>query len=810
VQLVFNQLLVQVSTDDRYEGFFNAANFHVFTVVIAVLVACGSSFYQYGGFAKKMWKYLPYFTVGILMLWITGSLEPQAGKLAWISMSYASVNALRIGWEANIYEGFGRSALVMNLGLVESSTVVREGAVPNDVEDEEDYRTAFIGVLFLLISVVLSGSISNGNYGMPFKGTLGSVGWTKGYQASVVSAFAAMALGFCATFLAWSSDAGANPAHPFYETVMGMASYSLIGAFTITSAVMLESRFVAEIALFITGFFLLQAPVKCWQLATFSEEPTIKAELAQYQYTDTSGDYTNSVVSAELDRYKSTTILNVLQAVFTIYSAMKFLGDASQNSDKYDAVGYRMVNEDGTANKPFKKNIMHYVFITLGTLLAVVGCALTWAGARESLKNIGADESYRMDAANWYILMCFIAQFCIVVQFFENSLPSLKPLWWVGAGIVATVQMGFSNIGTHDRQLWHIDYSFAGMNELRALLMHEDEFHTGRAVGVDESDYDQALAGALLFWIGFLLTWVFTMKFPLSGCGSTTNWNRNSGVYGFAKLKSTQTIFVMFGFILYIVGLCVLLSNNLASPNIHGARSAIVNASDPDATPPIVSVCTGNFFNVHAESTDACIWAVDQDIANDRFTMNTMTSWVPADRKYSNIFLFITVGFSSSVAMFAGWLHGDSRSIKYGLIFAGVMWLALEYAMTYDGTSVAYGEKYGDYRCTHLPEDESESDCEMYKAGMVVIFLAGLCNLVAGLIMLGILDHEVEGATIIAPSTPSRSIPGDAEAITQEELALAVSTPEKAMELARRIQEQGYLSVVAAEPAGPAAPSTMV
>jgi hypothetical protein len=394
----------------------------------------------------------------------------------------------------------------------------------------------------------------------------------------------------------------------------------------------------------------------------------------------------------------------------------------------------------------------------------------------------------------------------IVVQFFEIALPSLKPLWWVGAGIISTCQLGFSNIGTHDRQLWFIDYSFAGLNELRALLMHETEYVDKRAVGVDEGEYDQAFAGVLLFWMGFVITWMFTMKFPLSACGSTTNWNRNTGLYSFAKLKSSQTIFVIFGFVLYVIALSVLMANDLATPAISGAAGSAVNTTDG-------GVCSGEFFNVHSGGVSGCTFidAETSQISGDRFTLNTMTSWIPTDRKYSDIFLMATVGFTSTIAVFAGWFQGDSRSLKYGLIWAGVMWLALEYAMTFDGATGEYGARYADFPCKDLDDlGQDTGDCEMYKAGMVVMFLAGLCNVIAALIMLGVLDTEIDGANHVTPSTPSRSIPADAQAITQEELNLAVSTPEKAMELARRIQSQGYLSVVAASPTGAPAPSTMV
>ena len=50
--------MVQTPKDERYEGYFNAANYHVFTAVCVILIQCGMSMYNYGGFASKAWKYL--------------------------------------------------------------------------------------------------------------------------------------------------------------------------------------------------------------------------------------------------------------------------------------------------------------------------------------------------------------------------------------------------------------------------------------------------------------------------------------------------------------------------------------------------------------------------------------------------------------------------------------------------------------------------------------------------------------------------------------------------------------------------------
>merc|ERR1719345_499861 len=358
--LVFNQLLVQVPKDERYEGYFNAANYHVFTVVCVILIQCGQSMYNYGGFASKAWKYLGFPAAGILIFWITGTIEPHAGKLSWVSMSYANINALRIGWEAkdtDTYTQFSRTQGLKDLGLTDKYTVVNtELAAENlvtEVEQVEDYQTAFTGVMFLLITLVISGTISNGYYGVAFKGPVGSQGWSKNYQMAVVFSMLSFTFGFVATFVAWSSDAGANPGHPFYETVLGMASYHLIAATTIAAAVQLESRFLAEIGLLVVGFFLLSGPTKLWQMSALGETDGVKMYLTQNLYKDASGKFLESIVTAELDRYRTAVVLGVLQAVTAIYAMIKLLGDSSMKSIQFDATGYRQ------EAKPWKKNIAH-------------------------------------------------------------------------------------------------------------------------------------------------------------------------------------------------------------------------------------------------------------------------------------------------------------------------------------------------------------------------------------------------------------------------------------------------------------------
>jgi len=806
--LVFNQLLVQTPKDERYEGYFNAANYHIFTVVLIILIQSGMSMYHYGGFASKTWKYLGFPAAGIMIFWITGTIEPHAGALSWVSVSYANINALRIGWEAKdvaTYTSFARDAGLKGLGLTDKYTIVNSPLsaenLVTEVEQVEDYQTAFTGVMFLLVTLVVSGTISNGYYGIAFKNTLGSVGWSKTYQMAVVFSMLSFIFGFVATFVAWSSDAGANPAHPFYETVLGMASYHLIAATAIAAAVQLESRFLAEIALFVVGFFLLSGPTKLWQISALSETTEVKAYLSQNLYRDATGKFLESIVSAELDRYRTAVVLGVLQAVTGIYAMIKLLGDSSMKSLQYDAVGYQQ------ENKPWKKNIVAYVFMSLGAAMVIVACALTWNIGRESLKAIGAQETYRMDAVNWYILMVFLAEGFLIVQYFENTLASLKPLWWIAAGILSSTIIGFNNVGTHDRQVWMVDWSITGANDLRAYLEKDDKddfLPPKKAIGVDEGDYEQAFAAQILFFIGIMVTWLFSMKLPFSSCGSTIHWDRNSGVYSFAKVKSWSTVFVIFSFLFYVIALGVLAANDLADPAIRNANTSVT----------VDDSCNGEFGNMFLNTADTC-WATEQVALGERFTLNTMTSWVPTDRKYWELMTFISIGFLAASCLVAGWVHGDARSVKMSALIAGVQWLSLEYAMAWDNDgnddaaypNPAYGSIFEDFGCKDV---EDNGECGQYKAGFVILFLAAVFNIIAAVIMLSALDDQVDGASTNVPSTPSRSIPEGAQAITQEELQLAVSTPEKAMELARRIQEQGYLSVAAAEPSGEPAPSTMV
>merc|ERR1711871_1494957 len=482
---------------------------------------------------------------------------------------------------------------------------------------------------------------------------------------------------------------------------MGIASYQLVAACVVASAVQLESRFLAEIAVFLSGFFLLSGPVKLWQMKSLIRSGI---QISGGDYTDAEGRFLESIVTAETDRYAIAVVLGIFQGLATIYAVIKLLGDASFKSIDFDAVGYR------TEAKPWKKNIMHYIFLSLGFVMVIVACALDWSVARSALKNIGAEETDRMDAANWYILLLLIAEGCLVVQFFENSLPSLKPLWWVACGISASVIAGFSNIGTHDRQLWMIDFSFAGVNELREYLEKDDKddfLPPKRAIGPAEGDYEQAFAADILFYIGFMISWIFTMKIPFSSCGSTVHWDRNTGVYSFAKVKSWATIFVVFAFLFYVIAIGIMAASDLAHPPI--SKQNWTTTLTGDAAPEVTN-CVGEHFNMYLEERGNynCLEFVDENTwAGERFTINLMTSWVPTDRKYWELLTFISIGYVSATTLLAGWLHGDARAVKLSAIIAGVQWLSLEYAMSWDNDgntdasypNPTYGSIFEDFGC---------------------------------------------------------------------------------------------------------------
>lgn len=71
----------------------------------------------------------------------------------------------------------------------------------------------------------------------------------------------------------------------------------------------------------------------------------------------------------------------------------------------------------------------------------------------KALDKIDAEESARLNAANFYIFLLLLAWLGLAVQSFP-PVKELKALWWPAMGIIFASWTGLSNVGTHDRQVW--------------------------------------------------------------------------------------------------------------------------------------------------------------------------------------------------------------------------------------------------------------------------------------------------------------------------------------------------------------------
>merc|ERR1712127_1114189 len=106
------------------------------------------------------------------------------------------------------------------------------------------------------------------------------------------------------------------------------------------------------------------------------------------------------------------------------------------------------------------------------------------------------------------------------------------------------------------------------------------------------------------------------------------------------------------------------------------------------------------------------------------------------DRKYWELLTFISIGYVSAACLLAGWLQADARAVKFSAVIAGVQWLSLEYAMSWDNEgnegadypNPTYGSIFEDFGCKDV---EDNGECGQYKAGFVILFLAAVFNIIA-------------------------------------------------------------------------------
>ena len=413
----------------------------------------------------------------------------------------------------------------------------------------------------------------------------------------------------------------------------------------------------------------------------------------------------------ELNRYKSAATCFELASVFTIIGACLIL------KNKKGSYGPAIDFTDAGMSKNIR-----WALVALSGILLFIGCVLQWTTIKEALEEaIGAndeeDPNSRAHAANEYTFMFIVAWFGLAVQSIP-MLSTLSPMIYVSYGICFATTTGIVNVGTHDRQLWMVDNSFAGLNEQRAAINPDHDWKLQRAVNVDEDQFDSALSATILIWLGIIICYMAHANFPV-GDGKAKVLFAGKASIGLWAAS------LLCGFI----G-CVLLWNlDMARPNIHSAVSSALKANT-------TGTCTGEAFNVLIEpASEGCFGEVQVD-AGERFSLNTfapgpLLNMKTLDNAYTAIFFWTAISFMCQMALFYPVVLGDARGLKMCLVMAGMLWFTIEYAMIW-GT--------GDLTIADSACDSDDSDCMEWKTGFIFLWFQGVLALPAAVMMLNKAD----------------------------------------------------------------------
>ena len=219
------------------------------------------------------------------------------------------------------------------------------------------------------------------------------------------------------------------------------SSYSAVGVF-------LEDDLIAEAALVSVGMFSLMAPVRLWQIESFTQGLSAFNAVV----TNTADNFES--FDNDLDRVRVGTVLIVLSGIAAIWACSAFLQSSYKEQDTS--------RRDDTVNG--LSSTKNRVMAAISGICTLTGCGLLWHATNEALEAVGAENSSRINAANFYIFLVLIMWLGFAAQL--TDLVEVKQLPLVSFGIATASTAGFVNIGTHDRQLWFLDTSIAGVNEL--------------------------------------------------------------------------------------------------------------------------------------------------------------------------------------------------------------------------------------------------------------------------------------------------------------------------------------------------------
>jgi hypothetical protein len=857
--LIWGGIYEQVPSEYHFHGAFNAACYYVLQILFVFTIP-----FSVAGLVKAGWlnntklsaalAAICYVGIGWGMAVQSGSVGlPGGGPLEWASFSVANLQNIRIQWEETqrlcksveegeydackvaseaFYYGFSRPSDIQNLGLGNQMGVVSQftdsEGVPNSANsgNEDDLRVVFAGLIIAFISGYTLFALASGpNQGVPFAGPVGSAEWTPGYQSSVFTSLIAFAFGLTATFVLWSTDAAADPTHPFYENVLNSAASVFLVTFLCLLGVVSEESQWLEASLFFAGFLTLAAPVRMWQMKALASTNDIAPYMSSNMYKE------NTIArEAEVDRYLIGGSLTIIATVFVLYTACKALAA--------DAKAVAMAGTVTTSSpvlRSLRAALLGFSFIGIWTAVGML-----WSQTNDALEKIDATDSDRGNAAHYYIFLLLFAYFGWFVNgldaVFSGGAPAedgaasvtakipfgaLKPLMWVSTGLVAATFTGYVSVGTHDRQLWHIDASLANANEVREIVTHTHK--PSRSYGADHEDYQVTFTALVILFITICSVAMTAVSFPFTVRTSVPT----SGCTTFGFLTAAIS------FVFFIVGFCVLLSTPMAHPMVandtvaddkfESPRMEFENKAgtfwiDTDDmygfNPKNIEIdfgCSGKFYNMYLDQAtvnnegDYCFksvkyWVVDGLLAgnddgpilgpgdpiidakrftSERFTVNMfnpdpVNNYVSST--YMQLFTISALALVAAYQNFFGIASGSTIMVKSSLYVFGFIIVTVGYAMNWQGADQIgqNGSIWDDEQC----DEDGEGDCRSFKAGFAFFFLQAIFGIIAGAYIIGgqfiahnVLNEDPQGVACCACLPCCKSSGSGAEEIEMTETA---------------------------------------
>jgi hypothetical protein len=465
---------------------------------------------------------------------------------------------------------------------------------------------------------------------------------------------------------------------------------------------------------------------------------------------------------------------------------------------------------------------------------------MLWSQTNDALEKIDATDSDRGNAAHYYIFLLLFAYFGWFVNgldaVFSGGAPAedgaasvtakipfgaLKPLMWVSTGLVAATFTGYVSVGTHDRQLWHIDASLANANEVREIVTHTHK--PSRSYGADHEDYQVTFTALVILFITICSVAMTAVSFPFTVRTSVPT----SGCTTFGFLTAAIS------FVFFIVGFCVLLSTPMAHPMVandtvaddkfESPRMEFENKAgtfwiDTDDmygfNPKNIEIdfgCSGKFYNMYLDQAtvnnegDYCFksvkyWVVDGLLAgnddgpilgpgdpiidakrftSERFTVNMfnpdpVNNYVSST--YMQLFTISALALVAAYQNFFGIASGSTIMVKSSLYVFGFIIVTVGYAMNWQGADQIgqNGSIWDDEQC----DEDGEGDCRSFKAGFAFFFLQAIFGIIAGAYIIGgqfiahnVLNEDPQGVACCACLPCCKSSGSGAEEIEMTETA---------------------------------------